>query len=196
MNSSSGGGRAFAVSKCSVVQKQEHTKYEENRSPTVLSGDIAVLFQLEEVFLWSLFTFSTLLFTFLLFLLPLVQHRCSLCSLLQLGHEVLYVIETVIEDPLREGEPVLLCCSDMNYSQRRLKRLKRWWGGVPLLSPLAGKRYQARRSLLQKRGEDSVHPFPFMALVFAAFRNSCPSLPLKPTPLTHTHKHTKQSLCS
>lgn len=57
----------------------------------------------------SPFTFSTLLFALLLiFLLPLVQHSRSLRSLLQLGHEVLNVVETVIEDPLREGEPNLL----------------------------------------------------------------------------------------
>lgn len=53
----------------------------------------------------SLLTFSTLLFTFLLLLLPLVQHRCGLCCLLQLAHEVLDVVETVIEDPLRQREP-------------------------------------------------------------------------------------------
>lgn len=49
----------------------------------------------------SFFTFRTLLFTFLLvFLLPLVQHCRRLCSLLQLAHEVLDVVEAVIEDPL------------------------------------------------------------------------------------------------
>ena len=52
----------------------------------------------------STFTFSTLLFTFLLFLLSLAQHRRSLRSLLQLAHEGLNIIETVIEDPLKEGE--------------------------------------------------------------------------------------------
>lgn len=46
------------------------------------------------------FTFCTF-FTFLLvFLLPLVQHRRRLGSLLQLRHEALDVVEAVIEDPL------------------------------------------------------------------------------------------------
>lgn len=50
------------------------------------------------------FTFSTLLFTFLLvFLLALVDHRGSLRRLLQLGHERLDVIEAVVENALRGG---------------------------------------------------------------------------------------------
>lgn len=49
------------------------------------------------------FTFSTLLFTFLLvFLLALVEHCGSLRRLLQFGHERLDVIEAVVENPLGE----------------------------------------------------------------------------------------------
>lgn len=49
-------------------------------------------------------TFSALLFTFLLLLLSLVQHRRSFSSLLQLAHEGLNFVETVIKDPLRKEE--------------------------------------------------------------------------------------------
>lgn len=52
---------------------------------------------------WLHFTFSALLFTFLLvFLLALAEHRGSLRRLLQLGHERLDVIEAVVENPLGE----------------------------------------------------------------------------------------------
>lgn len=51
-----------------------------------------------------LFTFCSLLFTFLLFLLPLAQHRRSIGRLLQLAHEALDVVEAVVEDSLRRGE--------------------------------------------------------------------------------------------
>lgn len=90
-NSSSGGGRALAVSKSSVVTRQwAEIKW-------IL--DFAISMKNS-----PFFTFWTLLFTLLLvFLLPLVQHRRRLCRLLQLGHEVLDVVEAVIEDPLRGG---------------------------------------------------------------------------------------------
>lgn len=53
------------------------------------------------------FTFSALLFTFLLvFLLALAEHRGSLRRLLQLGHKRLDVIEAVVENPLGGGGTV------------------------------------------------------------------------------------------
>lgn len=72
---------------------------------------------------------------------------------------------------------------DTNCLWRRL-------GSVPLLSLLEGKRHQVRRSrrlLLWERGEDSVHPFSFTALVLPAFGIPAPLLPLKPPLHTQTH---------
>ncbi len=99
----------------------------------------------------------------------------------------------------RENQFVMLFRREWQRGDWKKKK-ERWRGGVPLLSLLAGRRYRARRScrsLSQKRGEDSVHSFSFMALVFAEFRNSCPLCPWNPPPLyTHTHTNTQSNLCA
>lgn len=159
---------------------------------------MAVIFQLEQIFLWisfakvhpSLFTFSTLLFTFLLFLLPLAKHRCSLCCLLQLGHEVLDVIETVIEDPLRKGEPVCYAVhiritaggdwEDSKVMRRRTTSLsaRRKETSGPPFTPFA--------VVEERRGFSSsifIHG-PGLCCIW----NSCPLYPWNPPPL-HTHSH-------
>lgn len=63
---------------------------------------------------------------------------------------------------------------------------KSWWGGIPLLSLLAGKRCQARHSLVQKRRVDSVYLFSVMTLVFAAF--PAPFTIETHPPFTQAHK--------
>lgn len=113
MNSSSGGGRAFAVNKSSVTHNQRQFKY----SP--------LCYQHTHTHTSRLFTFSTLLFTFLLFLLPLVQHRCSLCCLLQLGHEVLDVVKTVVEDALRKGKNMFCQSQKWSHGVKKMKVMKR-----------------------------------------------------------------------
>lgn len=93
------------MSKSSVVEKQMATG-KKDHSPRAAILSFVHIPPAKGI---SFFTFGALLFTFLLvFLLPLVQHRRRLSRLLQLGHEVLNVVETVIEDPLREGEPHLV----------------------------------------------------------------------------------------
>lgn len=78
------------------------------------------------------------------------------------------------------------------------EKTHRWWGGVPLLSLLVGRRCRARRSLrllLGKRGESSVDPFSFTGLlVFAASGIPAPLF----THATHPHlqTNTQSDLCA
>lgn len=108
MNSASDGGTAFAVSKSSV-DTQKHSSCEQ----------LCFLRLKESLWRNLCITFTALLFTFLLLLLLLAQDHRSLGRLLQLAHEGLDVVEAVIEDRLREGEPASLCCSDVKHSQKR-----------------------------------------------------------------------------
>lgn len=135
------------------------------------------------------FTFSTLFFAFFaLFLLPLVQDRRSLRSLLQFGHEVFHVVKTVIEDPLWKNRTrvVQMRRGGWNkYAEIMMRRrttslsARRKETSGPPLTPFA---------VVRRRRGFSASIFIHDPLTFE-FGFPAPVSPETPLPFTNTQSH-------